>query len=673
MLLVKQIFGSYKVKAMGTYKNVSNWICLVIICKYCCTVWALAPTLAASTNCSSVFYLLESYGLNKAEIPKSVLGGRNLRYCDAVSSSSCCTPTMEMKLISSLRQQFEKTIKDSIGKLSSVLGHRAIKFNEFFEQLLMESKKEFHIMFKKTYGILYEQNSYVFSDFFTELEKYYSRGKVDLAEAIDSFFNTLYQKMFTVLNAQYSFNDKYLGCVSEHMKELKPFGDVPDKLSVQIKRSFVATRTYAQALMTASEVAKRVMNARPTENCTVALMKMQYCGVCKGYSEKPCANYCEKVIKGCLQYYSELDVEWDNFVSSMERVSERLLGPFNIVVVVEPINIKISEAIMNFQETGQDISNQVFQGCGRPVLGRRRRSIQLLNESKRYNERKSTFLRSASNEIIKMNTTFSSRRVTRSVEESKELRFVEVPSSDQIAQQNVKSKKKNKKKSSLKKEFEDDEFSREPVLNKLVKDIKQKVKDSKKFWYNLPYQICNNEDLATLPETGKRCWNGNSVDRQTYFLEEQVDSFEYLAAPKNSRQSSLVSNQLYYLKTAVNRLRNAYNGLDVEWSDQDEPYYGSGSGSGDGINEEDGSGLSSFDEQDPHLPEHVETPVVRVNNVEGTISPDVTGGRYIPSTEKGKSSSKVNGASKMSLRQALITFLFPIYMAWFGGILSDLL
>lgn len=63
-------------------------------------------------------------------------------------------------------------------------------------------------MFKQTYGVIYEQNSYVFSDLFNELEGYYARGKIDLAEAMDSFFNTLYQKMFTVLNAQYKFDDK---------------------------------------------------------------------------------------------------------------------------------------------------------------------------------------------------------------------------------------------------------------------------------------------------------------------------------------------------------------------------------------------------------------------------------------------------------------------------------
>lgn len=34
-----------------------------------------------------------------------------------------------------------------------------------------------------------------------------------------------------------------------------------------------------------------------------------------------------------------------------------------------------------------------------------------------------------------------------------------------------------------------------------------------------------------------------------------------------ARQSSLVNSQLFMLKNAVGHLRNAYNGLDVEWTD----------------------------------------------------------------------------------------------------------
>ena len=41
-----------------------------------------------------------------------------------------------------------------------------------------------------------------------------------------------------------------------------------------------------------------------------------------------------------------------------------------------------------------------------------------------------------------------------------------------------------------------------------------------------------------------------------------------LSASSNSRQNSIVASQLYALRTAVNHLRSAYQGNDVEWTDQ---------------------------------------------------------------------------------------------------------
>lgn len=67
-------------------------------------------------------------------------------------------------------------------------------------------------------------------------------------------------------------------------------------------------------------------------------------------------------MKNCFQQrFHDLNLEWDNFVSAMEKLSERLLGPFNIVMVVEPINIKISEAIMNFQVLLSNICRFIFR------------------------------------------------------------------------------------------------------------------------------------------------------------------------------------------------------------------------------------------------------------------------------------------------------------------------
>lgn len=71
-------------------------------------------------------------------------------------------------------------------------------FTEFFRELLKISRKDFHDMFVKTYGQLYEQNSYLFSSMFDDLEKYYSTGGVDLEDVMDAFFHRLYAKMFQV-------------------------------------------------------------------------------------------------------------------------------------------------------------------------------------------------------------------------------------------------------------------------------------------------------------------------------------------------------------------------------------------------------------------------------------------------------------------------------------------
>lgn len=61
-------------------------------------------------------------------------------------------------------------------------------FVEFFRELLKNSKRDFHQMFLQTYGLLYERNSYIFTDMFADLERYYMSGGVDLNEALDGFF-----------------------------------------------------------------------------------------------------------------------------------------------------------------------------------------------------------------------------------------------------------------------------------------------------------------------------------------------------------------------------------------------------------------------------------------------------------------------------------------------------
>ena len=71
-------------------------------------------------------------------------------------------------------------------------------FSEFIEKLFDDSQEQFHGIFKKTYGPLYEKNARIFRDYFEALRKYFYHGRVNLNEATKSFFATLYQKMFQV-------------------------------------------------------------------------------------------------------------------------------------------------------------------------------------------------------------------------------------------------------------------------------------------------------------------------------------------------------------------------------------------------------------------------------------------------------------------------------------------
>ena len=52
---------------------------------------------------------------------------------------------------------------------------------------------------------------------------------------------------------------RYLSCVSQTMKKLQPFGDVPKKLTEQLRRSFVASRTFAQALLEGKQIVNKII------------------------------------------------------------------------------------------------------------------------------------------------------------------------------------------------------------------------------------------------------------------------------------------------------------------------------------------------------------------------------------------------------------------------------
>uniref|UniRef100_A0A673MSX4 Glypican-6-like n=1 Tax=Sinocyclocheilus rhinocerous TaxID=307959 RepID=A0A673MSX4_9TELE len=443
----------------------------------------------------------------------------HLRVCS--QGYTCCTSDMEDRLGQQNKLDFEKLVDENSHTIRTIFTSRHKKFDEFFLELLDNSEKSLNDMFVRTYGKLYTHNSEMFEDLFSELKRYYTGGNVNLEEVLNDFWSRLLERMFQLLNSQYTFTDDYLECISKYTDQLKPFGDVPRKLKAQVTKAFIAARSFVQGLMVGREVANRVAKVNISPGCSKALTKMLYCPYCGGMPGlKPCANYCQNVMRGCLANQADLDPEWNLFIDAMLLVADRLEGPFNIETVMEPIDVKISEAIMTMQDNSMQVSSKVFQGCGHPKAAGVGRSARGISD------------------------VFNSRFRPYSPEER--------PTT-----------------------------AAGTSLDRLVIDIKEKLKESKKFWSSLTDSICA-EDEVTDPDE-EQCWNSHTKGR--YFPEVVKDGLtNQLNNPEVevdiTRPDTFIRQQIMTLRVMTNKLRNAYNGKDVYFQDSSDEESGSGSGSG---------------------------------------------------------------------------------------------
>ncbi|XP_075446981.1 glypican-6 isoform X2 [Ascaphus truei] len=472
-------------------------------------------------SCSEVRQAYSAKGFSLVSVPYQEIAGEHLRICP--QEYTCCTTEMEDKLSQQTKLEFENLVEETSHFVRTTFVSRHKKFDEFFRELLENAEKSLNDMFVRTYGMLYMQNSEVFQDLFTELKRYYTGGNVNLEEMLNDFWARLLERMFQLINPQYNFSEDYLECISKYADQLKPFGDVPRKIKVQVTRAFIAARTFVQGLTVGREVANRVSKVSPTPGCIRALMKMLYCPYCRGLpTVKPCNNYCLNVMKGCLANQADLDIEWNLFIDAMLLVADRLEGPFNIESVMDPIDVKISEAIMNMQENSMQVSGKVFLGCGQPKAAPSLRSSRSFSDN--------------------FNTRF------------KPYNPEERPTT-----------------------------AAGTSLDRLVTEIKDKLKLSKKFWSTIPHTICKEERMTAGLSHEEECWNGHSKAR--YLPEIMNDGLtNQINNPEVdvdiTRPDTFVRQQIMTLRVMTNKLKNAYNGNDVNFQDTSEETSGSGSGSG---------------------------------------------------------------------------------------------
>ena len=234
--------------------------------------------------------------------------------------------------------------------------------SDYFRGLIKKSQQDLHTMFEKIYGSHYVQNTKIFMDLFVELTNYYNGATSSgVSSIMNTFFKNLMRRMFEIMNGQFQFTSAYLDCVSQHMEKLAPFGDVPEKLTPQVRKVMIYARTFAQALHAGREVIHSLENAISSKDCKNQLIKMKYCSWCKAMTSlKPCFKFCTDVHKDCLADVAKVNTQWQRYITALNELLEKQAGATNIHDVMTRLHLKISFAIMNFQtEKSEDVRTKV--------------------------------------------------------------------------------------------------------------------------------------------------------------------------------------------------------------------------------------------------------------------------------------------------------------------------
>uniref|UniRef100_A0AC35UAV0 Glypican-6 n=1 Tax=Rhabditophanes sp. KR3021 TaxID=114890 RepID=A0AC35UAV0_9BILA len=314
-------------------------------------------------------HFLKSTSFDLSSIPSSPKHPSNLTIC-STSKSTCCTTFLEDQMTIVIKQKIEHKLQDQIYMMRDFFERHLISFKQTLRDQLLSNKFDLDQMFTKTYGPFYKSNAEIFETFYNDLDSYlYSSSFQPLPHLIDTFFERTYLKMFELLNPLKKIEtDEQEICLKKMRHDLKPFGPFPKRINVQLSKSLTVWRTFFEVIAGIVDQLHSLLDTKIPTKCLTELVQMQLCPICTlnqlpSSSTKPCANYCSNVLRGCLAEYAEIDAQWMPLIDSLNQVLTRLRDVANPIQVLAPLPAQISQAIMNFQERGAEISSRLIINC----------------------------------------------------------------------------------------------------------------------------------------------------------------------------------------------------------------------------------------------------------------------------------------------------------------------
>uniref|UniRef100_A0A669QNA6 Glypican 5 n=1 Tax=Phasianus colchicus TaxID=9054 RepID=A0A669QNA6_PHACC len=282
---------------------------------------------------------------------------------------TCCTKKMEESYQAAVRRERMQSIQALNFELKYMIVGHTTAFQEAFESFLRLAENRTRSLFEAAYRPMAKEAAEPVKELFTDISLYILGAETTVENAVLRFFDSLFPLVYSrLINPGITdLSEDYTECLRLTRQDINPFGHYSKNMVTELSKSLWASRMLSQALSLGTEVINTTEHAALTKECSRALVRMQYCPHCQGLTLiRPCVGYCLNVMRGCLASVSELDMQWREYISTLEYLTNEMGASHDLEIALTGIWNSINEAILHAQLNGPQLSATVDKVCGQP-------------------------------------------------------------------------------------------------------------------------------------------------------------------------------------------------------------------------------------------------------------------------------------------------------------------
>lgn len=190
--------------------------------------------------------------------------------------------------------------------------------------------------------------------------------QINVRQGVNQFLDAIFPWVFThtIDDARVvsEMTDEYRQCLSVNRKDLTPapYGDGARRLVQDMGKSLEVARSLHDAFDLAAEAMNITNQLGYEDYCSEALTRLLYCSQCEGHGTvRPCKNFCQNVLRGCMTHVTEVNIYWNLFVLAIEKLIGSLHNAYDFQDILNSFHSKVSDSIFHYLDNAHNYHLQV--------------------------------------------------------------------------------------------------------------------------------------------------------------------------------------------------------------------------------------------------------------------------------------------------------------------------